>query len=288
MINTYKIVNNKEHNLVDSNTGEIFENGEKKPMDINFSKVSMSCFTYILNCLGDKQIKTFALLIHNIHRKTNYIFLSQFDIQKHLKFDDETVRKAFNKLISADFMIKIDKNQFMVNPDVVFYGKILQRIEARSIYQKIKKGENPHKYLLDNRPTLKKQTDKMVKIRKKDNADLDFCKVWFSNMCFILEAFENKKVNVFSKLLLEFMDNDEYLILTQSEIRNKVKCSKDSVTKVFNFLDENDIIFMKSAGVYLMNNNYFSRSQPYNRVKKVQKYEKVKYENKLHPKSVLK
>jgi len=158
------------------------------------------------------------------------------------------------------------------------YGIPLQRIEARSIYQKIKKEGNPHNYILKNRPTIKKQEDKVVKITKRYNGDLYWCKVWFSNMCFILEAFENKKVNVLSKILLEFMYNDEYLILTQSEITNKVKCSKDSVTKVFKLLGENDILLMKSAGVYFMNNNYFSQSGPYNRVKKVEKYEKTKYE----------
>lgn len=122
------------------------ENAEKQlfiadttnSIDINFEKLWPKAFAEILfNCSGvDAKVLTYLLLMKN---HSNQITESQRSMANRLRISKTSFNKSLKKFKELNLICSA-RGGLMVNPDIIFYGKVERRSNACEEYKNFLMG----------------------------------------------------------------------------------------------------------------------------------------------------
>ena len=129
-----KVIGTKQY--IDPDTGEVqdFVISKAEERDFNFSKIWMRDFIAKLDMLGNQRMHVCFWIIDHINRQ-NELLYSQREIARQAVVSLDTVQKTLQTLLAVDFLKKIDRGHYIINPNVVFRGQHKNRLAVATIYE---------------------------------------------------------------------------------------------------------------------------------------------------------
>jgi len=159
-----KIVGTKR--LRDEETGEVITvTVESVETDRRFGweAVWLSTLLESLELISNKAFKVARYLLEKRIKSENLIIASANDIAKELKVSEKTVRMVIKRLIECNFLIRVKRGVYRVNPAVIWRGYEDKRqailIQFQAEQQKHKKKEKERAGTVTDNP----QTQKTLK-----------------------------------------------------------------------------------------------------------------------------
>lgn len=155
-------------------TGEVedFSVSNVEERDFNFHKVWMRNFISTLDIVGNQKTKLCFWVIDNLNRENQLPFTYR-QISSATGISLETVRTTMGILLESDFLRRINRGCYIVNPDIVFKGTRAGRLNILNQYQDTAKAdeisdEEKLSRLIDAITQLQKQAETLAKrIEKK-------------------------------------------------------------------------------------------------------------------------
>lgn len=125
---------------IKQDTGEIKEmhviNVEER--DFNFHKVWLSHIINSIDLIGNQKTKLAFWIIENLN-KENQLIMTQRKISEKTGVSLQTVSSTIKALIESNFLVKINSGAYRVNPDVLFKGGKIDRLNVLIEYSNEKK-----------------------------------------------------------------------------------------------------------------------------------------------------
>ena len=215
----------------DDDTGEVFDiETDYVAYDINWVKVQTTPLFEILSKLSESQLKVACFVFCTTGQKTNMLNCSALKISNNINVCEEIVQETFRILFKNDILRKIDRSTYMINPQIMYYGK-------------------------SNEDLLKRY--KLIESEYEKDYDDYWYKLWINNFMPITHGLSGKCLKVM-ELLIKEMDCKNQVKITQKEIVAKTKLSLQTVNRIMKSLKEKEF-FVKHEGVYLVNPEIVSK-----------------------------
>lgn len=118
------------------------DKAQKSSTDKNFYKIYFPYFSNYLGKIMNKKMKVVMWLIRNMSI-ANELKYSYREISKQSNISYQTVAETMQILMESDFIRRTNKKTIMVNPKVVFRGRIDQKMGVLKVYNELDKGAVP-------------------------------------------------------------------------------------------------------------------------------------------------
>lgn len=135
----------KKHTMINAD-GEYFELEEKclEYGDYGFRKVWLTNLANILYAIGNNKTKVLAFLLENMNKYKNTIHITQQEIAKKSDVGFNVVNETIRILKKMNY-IRSKGGVYIINPDVMYYGRYDQRARVRKEYAQYPKFEEKGK-----------------------------------------------------------------------------------------------------------------------------------------------
>lgn len=171
-----KIIGTQDY--INTSTGELVQMQVQsiEERDFNFSKVWMRDFLMKLEIIGNAKTHIAFWIIDNID-KENQLTFTYRQIAEETKTSSKTVTRTMQILMEANFLKQKNQGCYILNPNIVFKGTQMARLNVLTQYQSLGQTENQPseeeqlKNLLKSIEALTRQANQLSeKIKtKKDN-----------------------------------------------------------------------------------------------------------------------
>lgn len=160
-----KIIGTEE--VIIKETGEkkkiIYQEVDEYEKDSNFYKVFLNNFSNALSVVANQKTKLVLWILENI-TKNNLLLYTYRQISDETGISYATVAETMKTLQNADFMRKHSTSYYMINPDIIFKGKLNRRCFALDSYHLLPK---PNDTLSVDKARLHTVSKKMEKLEKR-------------------------------------------------------------------------------------------------------------------------
>ncbi len=129
-----KVIGHAEY--TNNSTGEIenFQVVRMEDRDFNFHKIWLEHIINSLDLIGNQKTKLAFWILDNLDRE-NKLTMTYRQIADKSGISLDTVRVTMKALIESNFLQRINQGAYRVNPDTIFKGKKMSRLNVLYQYQ---------------------------------------------------------------------------------------------------------------------------------------------------------